>query len=87
VSSAFFSSLYCSCTACVSSRTDIELPVLQRKDIPADIEAGKPDPSKWGIPRARFDATSCDMTKYFASQSIVFDITLGGDWYAKFLQI
>ena len=52
----------------------------QRNEIPADITAGTPDPTKWGTPKARWDATSCDMQKYFGPQSLVFDITLGGDW-------
>ncbi|GAA6018556.1 hypothetical protein JCM11491_006444 [Sporobolomyces phaffii] len=51
-----------------------------RDEIPDDITAGKPDPTKWGTPKARWDATSCDMAKFFGPQSLVFDITLGGDW-------
>ncbi|GAA5881871.1 hypothetical protein JCM16303_003445 [Sporobolomyces ruberrimus] len=51
-----------------------------RDEIPADITAGNPDPTKWGTPKARWDATSCDMKKFFGPQNIVFDITLGGDW-------
>ncbi|GAA5999216.1 hypothetical protein JCM5350_003384 [Sporobolomyces pararoseus] len=51
-----------------------------RDEIPSDITAGKPDPSNWGTPSARWDSSTCDMQKFFGPQSIVFDITLGGDW-------
>ncbi|GAA6062834.1 hypothetical protein JCM10212_002472 [Sporobolomyces blumeae] len=60
--------------------TGISMWNFLRDNIPSDIVAGKPDPSNWGTPNARFDASSCDVSKYFASQNLVFDITLGGDW-------
>jgi hypothetical protein len=44
-----------------------------RSDIPADITAGKPDPSKWGKPMADFQKSNggCDVGKNFHGLSIV----------------
>ncbi|GAA5934127.1 hypothetical protein JCM1841_006837 [Sporobolomyces salmonicolor] len=60
--------------------TGISMYNFIRDQIPSDITSGSPDPSSWGTPRARWDATSCNMTQFFGDQTIVFDITLGGDW-------
>ncbi|TFK77076.1 glycoside hydrolase family 16 protein [Pluteus cervinus] len=51
-----------------------------RAAIPQDIISGSPDPSKWGIPSAALDPAGCDIGKYFANHSIIFDITFCGDW-------
>ncbi|GAA5928419.1 glycoside hydrolase family 16 protein [Sporobolomyces koalae] len=60
--------------------TGISIWSFLRDEIPDDITNGTPNPAKWGTPKARWEASSCDMSKYFASQNLVFDITLGGDW-------
>jgi hypothetical protein len=46
---------------------------FSRNAIPADIVAGKPDPSKWGIPAADFDSQygGCDIDANFPPQTIV----------------
>jgi hypothetical protein len=45
-----------------------------RQKIPADIKAGKPDPSKWGKPASQFiSGSSCKVDKYFKGQTIVRD--------------
>lgn len=48
-------------------------------NIPDDIRSDAPAFRNWGLPRARFDATSCDMAKYFADQTLVINITLCGE--------
>ena len=43
-----------------------------RNKIPADITAGKPDPSKWGTPAAQFlGGSNCNVAKYFKGETIV----------------
>lgn len=51
-----------------------------RGQIPEDIESGNPDPSSWGLPAAVFGSGTCDIESHFVEHSIVFDITLCGDW-------
>ena len=51
-----------------------------RDSIPSDLVAEAPQPTTWGTPMARWPASSCSPTKYFYNQSIIFDITLCGDW-------
>lgn len=44
----------------------------KRSQIPPDIKAGRPDPSKWGRPAARFTTgDNCDVKKYFKGLTIV----------------
>jgi hypothetical protein len=44
-----------------------------RNAIPADITAGTPDPSSWGLPAAAFDTQygNCDIDANFPPQTIV----------------
>ncbi|KAI0372612.1 glycoside hydrolase family 16 protein [Pilatotrama ljubarskyi] len=53
---------------------------FDRDSIPADIAAKKPDPSTWGTPTALFPNSQCDISSHFLAQSLIFDITLCGDW-------
>ncbi|KAI0629340.1 glycoside hydrolase family 16 protein [Trametes polyzona] len=53
---------------------------FDRDAVPADITAQKPDPSTWGTPTALFPNTQCDISSHFLAQSLIFDITLCGDW-------
>ncbi|KAI0391204.1 glycoside hydrolase family 16 protein [Xylariaceae sp. FL0594] len=48
--------------------------------IPADLQAGSPDPSKWGTPLASFSGGSCDIDSFFSNHQIVFDTTFCGQW-------
>ncbi|KPM44869.1 hypothetical protein AK830_g1593 [Neonectria ditissima] len=51
-----------------------------RKKIPADITAGKPDPSKWGTPASQFTSgKGCSVSKYFKGLSIIINTTFCGD--------
>lgn len=44
-----------------------------RAKIPADITAGTPDPSKWGLPTANFDSANgaCNIDANFPAQTVV----------------
>ncbi|GAA5983232.1 hypothetical protein JCM11641_006858 [Rhodosporidiobolus odoratus] len=53
---------------------------FQRDSIPSDLSSGSPNPSSWGLPRAKWDAASCNPQQYFADQTIVINLTIGGDW-------
>ncbi|GAA5901443.1 hypothetical protein JCM6882_006279 [Rhodosporidiobolus microsporus] len=51
-----------------------------RGTAPSDLTSDSPFPSTWGEPRARWDASTCDPQKYLGDQTIVINITVGGDW-------
>ncbi|KZT54380.1 glycoside hydrolase family 16 protein [Calocera cornea HHB12733] len=53
---------------------------FHRSSIPPDITNGDPQPSGWGYPTAQLAPDGCNPWVYFAAHSIVFDITLCGDW-------
>lgn len=57
----------------------ISIYFFPRGAIPSDISAGKPDPSTWGVPLARFHG-ACDIPNMFYDQQIVLDTTFCGDW-------
>ncbi|KAJ5261384.1 endo-1-3(4)-beta-glucanase [Penicillium angulare] len=48
-------------------------------NIPNDIRAGNPDPSRWGPPVASFSG-SCDIDSRFQNLHIVFDVAFCGSW-------
>lgn len=50
-----------------------------RSAVPADITGKVPDPASWGSPKAFWSSDTC-ATTFFTDLSLVFDITLGGDW-------
>ncbi|KAI0325753.1 hypothetical protein GY45DRAFT_202084 [Cubamyces sp. BRFM 1775] len=53
-----------------------------RNDVPDSVTTAQDsiDTSSWGTPSAAWPSTSCNITKYFAPQQLVIDITLCGDW-------
>ncbi|GAA5984337.1 hypothetical protein JCM11641_006187 [Rhodosporidiobolus odoratus] len=51
-----------------------------RPDIPDNIASGSPDSKAWGRPSATWPKSSCDIASYFGDQTLVFDVTLCGDW-------
>ncbi|EJU02026.1 glycoside hydrolase family 16 protein [Dacryopinax primogenitus] len=53
---------------------------FHRSSVPPDITNGDPQPSGWGYPTALLSPAGCNPWLYFNSHSIVFDITLCGDW-------
>lgn len=50
-----------------------------RAQVPTDIQAGTPDPSKWGMPVAKF-AGGCKIDEHFKDLSIIFNTAFCGDW-------
>lgn len=46
-----------------------------RSSIPADISFGMPQPNGWGIPQARWPASTCDPKQFFAGHVAVLDTT------------
>lgn len=52
-----------------------------RGSTPADVNSSSPDPTGWGEPSALFanNGTST-IDQHFANMSIIFDLTLCGDW-------
>ncbi|KZO93523.1 glycoside hydrolase family 16 protein [Calocera viscosa TUFC12733] len=53
---------------------------FHRSSIPPDVSNGDPQPSGWGYPTAQLAPGGCNPWLYFSDHSIVFDITLCGDW-------
>lgn len=51
-----------------------------RSSAPADIAAGKPDPTGWGEPQGSWPATDCDPNTFFFNHVSVFTNTICGDW-------
>lgn len=45
-----------------------------RGAIPADIEAKKPDPKKWGLPQALLGGSKCDVDTFYSNMNIVINI-------------
>ncbi|PSS22831.1 glycoside hydrolase family 16 protein [Amorphotheca resinae ATCC 22711] len=58
----------------------IKVYFFPRYSIPADITAGHPDPTRWGMPMASFSGSGCDIDSHFGQHAIVFDITFCGQW-------
>ncbi|KAF4972681.1 hypothetical protein FSARC_830 [Fusarium sarcochroum] len=51
-----------------------------RGSIPADIEAKKPDPRKWGLPQSLFGGSKCNVDEYFKDLKLVLNINFCGDY-------
>jgi hypothetical protein len=64
----------------ILTRVILRLDRFPRSSIPSDITSQAPDPTKWGKPTAAFTTNTCDTNKYFSQHSMIFDITLCGDW-------
>ncbi|PCH44970.1 glycoside hydrolase family 16 protein [Wolfiporia cocos MD-104 SS10] len=65
--------------------TGIYIWFWSRPNVPASITNATAnssiDISSWGPPSASYpNGTSCDISKYYTAQQLVFDITLCGDW-------
>ncbi|KAL9601264.1 MAG: hypothetical protein Q9219_002669 [cf. Caloplaca sp. 3 TL-2023] len=58
---------------------DIRIYYFPRSSIPSDITMGKPDPSKWGMPAAKF-AGGCKIDEHFQNLHIIFNTAFCGDW-------
>ncbi|KAM0506223.1 hypothetical protein ACHAP8_001257 [Fusarium lateritium] len=51
-----------------------------RGAIPADIEAKRPDPRKWGLPQSLFGGAKCNVDEYFSDMKLVLNINFCGDY-------
>lgn len=51
-----------------------------RDEIPADITAQQPNPDSWKQPIASWNVASGSIRDSFLDHSLIFDITLCGDW-------
>lgn len=60
--------------------TGIAVWYFYRNAIPTDLLNFNPNPSGWGQPSAYLSPNSCNISTYFISHSIIFDITLCGVW-------
>ncbi|KAK5207774.1 hypothetical protein LTR99_010892 [Exophiala xenobiotica] len=47
--------------------------------VPYDIDSTSPDPSKWGVPLAKF-VTTCALDENFLDQQLIINIDFCGDW-------
>lgn len=62
------------------SKRGIHAYFFPRDKIPQDIQAGDPQPWKWGTPKASWPATNCKPDDYFKSHVAVFTNTVCGTW-------
>jgi len=60
--------------------TGVSIFFFSRDSVPADIEAGAPQPQNWGPPMAKWASSSCDPFQFFHDHSAIFDTTMCGDW-------
>ncbi|KAG8907558.1 hypothetical protein FRB99_003717 [Tulasnella sp. 403] len=60
--------------------TGISIWFFERQSIPSDLTAEKPQPSKWGLPSARWPASTCDPFVFNKDHTAIFDTTFCGDW-------
>jgi hypothetical protein len=58
----------------------IEVFSWPRNAIPADVAAGKPTGSGWGLPAAYFGFGAACPSTHFSDMNIVFDLVMCGDW-------
>lgn len=56
-----------------------------RGNIPSDLSSGHPSPELWSktFLKAAWETKTCPIDTYFNDMSMVFDITLCGDWAGK----
>ncbi|KAK5125134.1 hypothetical protein LTR85_000810 [Meristemomyces frigidus] len=66
------------------STTGLSVYMFGRDSLPADLAAGKPDPSSWSAkPLAVFSGPGCDFTTSLSTMQITEDITFCGTWAGK----
>jgi len=60
--------------------TGIAVFFFPRQSVPSDITSGNPNPPSWGLPNAKWPASSCNPFQFFRDHVAIFDTTLCGDW-------
>lgn len=68
------------CIRDTNTNTGLSLGFFPHNSVPSDILAETPDPSTWPSPKAFWASSSCPTGAFFNSHSMIFDITLCGDW-------
>lgn len=51
-----------------------------RKDVPADVNSKRPDPSSWDLPAGELAVGNCTVDQHFQSHKIIFDTTFCGEY-------
>ena len=82
VSCLFFAILTVNFESCNLCHTSGNFP---RGYVPRDLEFGDPQPETWSndFLKGAWESTNCPSSTYFRDMSMVFDITLCGDWAGR----
>ncbi|GAA5982014.1 hypothetical protein JCM10908_004703 [Rhodotorula pacifica] len=66
--------------ATLFTEDEITIWFFARAQIPENVSSGAPDVSTWGKPTATWSKSSCDISRMFAAQRLIFNISLCGNY-------